>query len=110
MRYIRRRIMAACAGAAMLVNATYATASPAAQPPTKAATSNPWVTLSMLNPAGAAALGSTAAAAQSESMEGPSGIPWAVWAMWAAVILFDVYLILKDDDDDDDEPEVVTPD
>jgi len=64
----------------------------------------------MLNPAGAAALGDAAAVAQSESMKGPSDIPWAVWAMWGAVVLFDVYLILKyNDDDDDDEGEVVTP-
>ena len=102
--------MAVCAGAALLVNTTFAAAASPGRSPPNAANSNPWVTLSMLNPAGAAALGNTAAVAQSESMEGPSGIPWAVWAMWAAVILFDVYLILKDDDDDDDEPESVTPD
>ena len=103
--------MLGLASAATLASATSALAS---QTLAQNKPDNPWVTLSMMNPAGAAALGDAAATAQTPygetNSQGPAGIPWAVWGVWLAVIALDVYLILKHgDDDDDDDVEVVTP-
>jgi hypothetical protein len=71
------------------------------------------MTLSMLNPAGAVALGGAAATAQPDYPppdSGPGGIgriPWPVIAVFLAVIALDIYLLVKDDND---EEEFASPD
>jgi len=112
MRSRASRLLAMAAGAAMLISSTAAAASPPSAP-ASAPPANPWVTLSMLNPAGAAALGGAAAAVQPDypppegGPAGIGGIPWPVIAVWLAVIALDIYLLVKDDND---EEEFASPD
>lgn len=102
------RLLGMAASAAMLITSASATAS--TPPPNSPPAANPWMTLSMLNSAGAAALGGTAAAAQpayptpdeAGSPPGVGGIPWPVIAVWLAVIALDIYIVTSDDNDNEE--------
>lgn len=109
MRVIGSRIAAAIVAIAM---ATSSTASMASTPPAPLHQArSPWVTLSMLTPAGASALpaSATAVAAQPEAPPPPPPAvegrgfhpPLAVIAVWLADIALMIYIATRDDDDEE---------
>ena len=102
-----RRTLFTIAALAMATSSTAGLAAPAAPQQAR----DPWVTLSMLTPAGAAALAgsATAVAAQPETPPPPPPVivedrgfhpPLAVIAVWLADIALMIYIATHDDDDD----------
>ena len=101
MRIIGSRFLSALGALAILSSTTQALAgpAPAAAAPTAA---DPWLTLSMLTPAGASTLaGTAAAAAQPEGppppppVQGGFHIPTPVLVIWLADIALIVYLATR---------------
>jgi hypothetical protein len=93
MRKTRSKILSAAIGAALLGNSTLAAAAPAAP-------ADPWVTLSMLNPAGATALGGAevqSAYADDRGGNGLGNIPLPVIGVWLAVIALNIYILTAKD-------------
>ena len=108
MRFIRGKLISAAICAALVISSTAAAAAPARAVP---ATHDPWTTLSMMNPAGAAALGGAVAAAQDTDADyradRPFYLPIPVLAVILAVIALDIWILTKDHDHDLDN---VSPD
>ena len=107
MRVTGSRIVAAIVAIATGTSSTASIASTPPAPPDQAR--SPWVTLSMLTPAGASALSAsaTAVAAQPETLPPPPPAvegrgfhpPLAVIAVWLADIALMIYIATRDDDD-----------
>lgn len=107
MRVTGSRIVAAIVAIATVTSSTASIASTPPAPPDQAR--SPWVTLSMLTPAGASALSAsaTAVAAQPETLPPPPPAvegrgfhpPLAVIAVWLADIALMIYIATRDDDD-----------
>jgi hypothetical protein len=97
------RSLAFAAAAALVFSPTAAAASTTQAP--AQASPGPWMTLSMLNPAGATALGGAAAAAQPadalppEAADDPGGFhpPLPVIAVFLGVIALDIWILLAKD-------------
>lgn len=99
MRIINSRFLSALGAFAILSSTTPALAAPA---PAAQQAADPWLTLSMLTPAGASTLaGTAAAAAQPEGapppppVEGGFHIPTPVLVIWLADIALIVYLATR---------------
>jgi hypothetical protein len=94
MRALSKAFASAAVAAALLFSSTAAVAASAAAVPAQ----SPWTTLSMLNPAGATALGAAAVAAQpSDEGYGSRGgfhPPVAVLAVFLGVIALDIWILL----------------
>ena len=110
MRVIGSRAISAVVALAIAASPT---AGLAAAPPAAAAPQarDPWVTLSMLTPAGATVLGGSAAAvAQPETPPPPPPaveerrfhVPLPVIAIWLADIALMIYIATRGDDDDNE--------
>ena len=107
MRVTGSRIVAAIVAIATVTSSTASMASTPPAPPDQAR--SPWVTLSMLTPAGASALSASAiaVAAQPETLPPPPPAmegrgfhpPLAVIAVWLADIALMIYIATRDDDD-----------
>jgi hypothetical protein len=98
MRSPSRMVASAVVSAAMVCSSTSAVAAPAVP----ATPSSPWVTLSMLNPAGAAALGGTAGAQPADYVPGEAtddgrGFhpPLPVIAVFLAVIALNIWIFTR---------------
>lgn len=107
MRVIGRRTVSAIIALAMAASSTAGVAATAAPQQAR----DPWVTLSMLTPAGATALAgaATAVAAQPETPPPPPPAvgedrgfhpPLAVIAVWLADIALMIYIATRSDDND----------
>ncbi len=108
MRVIGSRVVSAVVAVAI---AGSSTAGMAAAPTATPQARDPWVTLSMLTPAGASALSgsATAVAAQPDTPPPPPSAvegrrfhpPLAVIAVWLADIALMIYIATRDDDDEE---------
>ena len=109
MRVIGSRTVSAVVALALAASPVQGAASTVPATPDQAR--SPWVTLSMLTPAGASALyaSATAGAAQPETPPPPPPAvedrgfhpPLAVIAVWLADIALMIYIATRDDDDDE---------
>jgi len=88
MRSIRGKLVSAAVAATLLGSSTMAAAASAPQAP-----ANPWVTLSMLNPAGATALGGAAVQSAAYDDNRSFSPPLPVIAVWLAVIALNIYIL-----------------
>ena len=91
MRVTPVKYLAATAAAVALMGATPVAAASAAP---AAPTSNSWLTLSALNPAGATALGG-AVAAQPVETDNNFNIPLAVVGFWVATVAIMIYIATR---------------
>jgi hypothetical protein len=97
------RMIATIAGSAALLTAPVGVCAATPAPPTVAQPGNAWLTLSMLTPSGAAALGATGvSAAQPEAAPPPppesGGMgtpPLPVIAVWVAVVAAMIYIATR---------------
>lgn len=97
MRLVRGKLISAAVAAALVTSSTAVAAAPVQAAPVQ---QDGWTTLSMMNPAGATALGGAVAAAQDPSVDyrdhGPFFLPIPVLAVILAVIALDIWIISKD--------------
>jgi len=102
-------IVLGTACAALLAGSTAAAASTPAPVSSTASANSQWMTLSQMNPAGAAVLGSAGVAAAQPYDNPPPGasglhlgqdtIPWPVIAIWLAVIVGMIVIATHNDSD-----------